>query len=320
MSFKDIRGQDKAVLFLKNSIANNRVAHAYIFLGPSGVGKKYSALNFAKALNCQAEEAERPCDQCVFCRKIDSGIHPDVFLVAPEKEGASTGIDRVREVIRSIGLKPYEARYKVYIIDDAGSMTADAENALLKTLEEPPPESVLILIAESAQDLFSTIISRSQVVRFSALTIDEVKGILTEVYKVDEPRAHILARLFSGSLGEALKHKDANFFEKRSRIIDGLLNKTLFDSDFEGISRQELKLYLDIMLTWYRDMLIAKTGFAQRSALVNVDKEDLISSQAKSRDFGYIDSVIRQIILTTSFLDQNANQKLAMNVLGVKIF
>jgi len=319
LSFKDIKGQDKAVSFLKSVLENNRFSQAYIFFGPNGVGKKLTALNFAKAFNCAIPVGQRPCDACVSCRKIDASNHPDVFLLVPEKEDASIKIDQVREVIKNISLKAYEARKKVYIIDDAHLMTPEAQNALLKTLEEPPSDSVLILITDNMESLFSTIVSRSQVVKFFPFAVAEVKDILTQVYKIDAVKAHILAHISSGMLGEALRQNDEDFFKKRSRIIKGLEDRTFFDWEFEGLSRPDLKLYLDVMLTWYRDILIAKTGLTEEAAFVNIDKRDAVLNEAARADFAFLDSIIKQIISTNSFLEQNANPKLAMSVLGLQI-
>lgn len=322
MSFESLKGQDSALLFLKRSLETKRVAHAYIFAGPSGVGKKLTALNFAKALNCKSGLPDRPCDTCASCKKIDSSNHPDVSILKPErkekKDALSIRIERIRELIKSIGMRPYEGRFKIYIIDDAELMTQEAANALLKTLEEPPPESVLILLTKNPRLVPRTIQSRSQAVKFFPLKADDVKEILVKVHKMDDARAHISSRLSSGSLGEALKFKDEAFFDKRCGLIDGLLNSKFFDSDFEAVSKEDLKLYLALMLSWYRDILITKAGM-EDSAIVNLDKKDAIAEEAKRMNMDYLENAIKEIIQTNSYLDQNANMKLAMGVLGSKI-
>lgn len=318
MSFRDIKGQNSAIEFLKSYIVNDKVSHAYMFIGPAGVGKKLAAINFAKALNCLDPKDGNSCDNCAQCKKIDASNHPDVLTFAPDKENSSFGIDKIRAVTKDISLKPYEGRKKVYILDSADSMTQEAANALLKTLEEPVSDSVLILIVQNINSIFSTVQSRAKRVRFFPLPAGEIRKILTDNYKVDEKRADLLSRISSGELGKALKYNDASFFEKRSRIIDGLRNGALLDSDFDGFSRSDLRLALDIILTWYRDILITKTGLNQ-SALINIDKSDLIQSEAKRSSFDGLNSIIDQVILTGSFLDQNVNPKLAMGVLGINI-
>lgn len=321
MSFREIKGQDSAIEFIGRSIAGGTVSHAYIFIGPPGVGKKLTAVNFAKALNCLAPKDGGPCDICAQCKKIDGSNHPDVFIVSPEKEDLRLGIDKIRGIIKDIGLKPYEGRRKVYILESAGAMTPEAQNSLLKTLEEPPSDAVLILIVESLNYILPTIQSRARKLRFFPLGADEIERILVDSYGVDRERAGMLSRISSGLLGRALKYKDEGFFDKRLRIIDGLRNESLFDSDFDGVSKADLKLCLDVMLTWYRDILVAKAsrGAIKGLTLVNSDRHDAILAESRRLDFDRLNKIIEQIVLTGSFLEQNANPKLAMSVLGINL-
>lgn len=324
MSFKDIKGQDDALTFLKDAIANGRISHAYIFLGPSGVGKKLTALNFAKALNCLSGGTAKTlrvdgCDNCASCNKIDKFNHPDLFMLSPEKRGASIKIDGIRSLIKDIYLKPYEARKKIYIIDESGSMTQEAENALLKTLEEPPSDSVLILIAEDLDSLFQTIVSRAQVIRFFPLRAELVGEILKNRYSMDSESAHTLAYISSGKLGEAIRYKESDFFGKREAFLERISCGMLLDSEFEEAKKEDLKLYLDIMLGWYRDLLVAKTG-GKKELFINRDKAAAISQEAAKLKFDYLKEIIDRIILTNVYLDQNVNQKLAMSVLGLALY
>ena len=319
MSFRDIKGQDSAVEFLKSSIKNDKVSHAYMFIGPAGVGKKSTAINFAKALNCLAAKDEEPCDVCVQCKKIDSANHPDVLTFSPPKEDSSFNIESVRAITRDIGMRPYEGRKKVYLLEGADSMRHEAQNALLKTLEEPPSDSVLILIVENVNAILSTIQSRSKRVRFFPLVSEVIEKILIDNYELDKDRARLLSRLSSGELDKALRYNDESFMKKRRHIIDGLKEGVLSDSDLDGLSRSELRLALDIMLTWYRDILVAKAGADTSSALINVDQVSLIRDEAKRSSFEGLNNIINQVILTKVFLDQNANPKLAMGVLGLSV-
>lgn len=317
MSFKGIKGQDKALSLLSGALSNDRIAQGYIFAGPGGIGKMLTAVNFAKAINCQLMGKDRPCGDCVSCKKIDSSNHPDVSIIKAQKEGSSIGIDDIREMIRSIGMKPYEGRKKIYIIDNADTMTQEASNALLKTLEEPVSESVIILIVQNINLLSPTIRSRSQTVRFLPLETGEVMDFLVKA-GVDEPGASILSSFASGRLGKAIRDKDTDFLAKRQRILNALLNRTFLDMEFDKASKAELKSCLDIMLTWYRDILIAQCGGSEKS-LFNVDKKDVIFNEAKNANIAKIEKAIRGILDTYSFLDTNANPKLAMGVLGLKI-
>lgn len=319
MRFSEIKGQSSAIDFLKGSVKNDRVAHAYIFFGPRGVGKFSAAVNFAKLMNCKAPDGIEPCEKCPSCQKITSSNHPDIFILKPEKEGASIKIERVRELIKDIGLKPYEGRKKVYIVDSAESMTHESANALLKTLEEPPSDSVIILIAEDPDRMFETLVSRSQLVRFYPLNTGEIKDILTGQYGIEGMKAHVLSRFCAGSLGAALRYKDDEFFEKRNRLLDSMKKGTFFDSDLEDTSKEELKVYLDIMLTWYRDMIMVRSG-ADISELINIDKKDDIFSEAKASSLEYLGNAIEKIVSTSfSLTALNANQKLVTSALGLKI-
>lgn len=319
MSFVDIKGQDRAILFLKDAISNNRVAHAYIFVGPGGVGKKLTALNFAKALDCASPFNGESCDQCVSCKKIDSLNHPDLSLVKVEKERSEIRIERIRYLIRDIYLKPYEGKRKVYIIDDAHLLNEESSNAILKTLEEPPSASVLVLITDKLSRLFSTIVSRSQVVRFSPFGTNELKDMLVARCGMNSAKAQILSIIASGSLGEALRYNDTQVFDKREAILNSLSKDGFFDLDFENLAKEELKLRLEIMLTWYRDLLAASAGVKDPSVFINADKREAIMREVKKFDMEKLEEIINNVILTNSFLDHNANPKLAMSALGLKI-
>ena len=314
MSFNDIKGHVPAISFLKSSIRSRRFANAYIFCGPDGVGKKLTAVNFAKAVNCLSPD--ETCGGCSSCIKIDSSNHPDVRLLIPQKDGASVKIDDVRGIIKDIGLKPYEARSKIYIIDEAGSLTEEAANALLKTLEEPSPNSILILIAESVAQLSATIRSRCQVVKFFPLDTVMLEDMLVELHDLDRVKAHVLARVSCGRVGEALKLQSQDYFNKRESVIKACLSDSFLDLDFDKTAKRELSSLLNVMLTWYRDILVAKAG---RSDAINIDKRDIIAREVKRLGFKRLDEILKRIILTQVYLEQNANPKLAMAGLGLAL-
>jgi len=319
VSFRDIKGQDRAISFLKGSMEAGRISHAYIFYGPGGIGKRLTAVNFAKAVNCRGEGGEKPCDACPSCRKIDSSNHPDFFLLKPAKEGSAISIDDVRALIKDIGLKPYEGRKKFYVIDGASSMREEAQNAFLKTLEEPPSDSVIILIAENLGRLFSTIVSRSQTVKFFPLSTGDVKDALMNGYGMDATKAHVLAHISSGRLGEALKYRDESFFAKREKAMASLEKGTFFESDFDKLTKPDLKIYLNILLTWYRDILVSKAGGANGPGIVNIDRKETIAGEAEKMGYDRLERMIRQVISTIYCAEQNVNPKLAMAALGTTI-
>ncbi len=319
MSFKDIKGEGSAIAFLKNAASNGRVAGAYIFLGPSGCGKKLTAVNFAKLLNCDASVEGEPCEKCGSCIKINSSSHPDVLVLEKEEKKAEFGIDIVFEAIRSVSLKPYEARKKVYIIDDADLMSEPAQNAVLKTLEEPPQDVVLILMVEDIQTMPATIKSRSQIVKFFPMPAADIENILRHDHKVDAKDARILARLSLGSIGRALDNSKNGFLEKRSMVIDGLRNRNIFDSDFKKMERDDFAGLLDIMLSWYRDVLVTKAYAGKGADILNTDKTDEINREAKRLSFEYLDNAVNAVADAKDNLNRNANPKLTMNVLGIRL-
>jgi len=299
-------------------LKNGRISHAYIFSGPDGVGKRLAAVNFAKALNCGDLRSGSPCDQCISCKKIDSSKHPDIFTLRSKEEGASINIEDVRTLINDVYLKPFEARKKVYMIEGAEYMKHVAANALLKTLEEPPADSVIILLTENIKSLLHTIVSRCQVVKFFPLKLKEVEEILTKEYSLSQADAHTLSHLSGGRLGEALKFKEEDIFTKRSLLINKILSGSRADFDFDDIPKEDVRIYLDMILAWYSDILNMKAG-APDYMLVNIDKKDIISNEAGRLSFEYIEDIINSAISAIMHIDQNANQKLTMSVLGMKI-
>lgn len=320
MPFEDIKGQDRAVSFLRASVDSMRTGHAYIFYGPEGTGKALAAIEFAKAVNCLATEPSgRPCDACTSCRKIDSSNHPDVFVVRPAEDARSVGIDDIRGVIKDIALKPYEARKKFYVIDPASGMKEAASNALLKTLEEPPSDSVVVMIAESLGSILPTIVSRSAAVKFFPLRARDIEDVLAARYGTDPAKAGVISRLAAGSLGKAVRYCEGSVFEKRGRVISALADGTFLGADNEKLTRQELRNAMDIALTWYRDILVAKASGEEGAGIINIDRRADIYREAARLGYENIQKAIAAIMATISHVDDNANPKLAFAALAVEL-
>ncbi|HQP91953.1 MAG TPA: DNA polymerase III subunit delta', partial [Candidatus Omnitrophota bacterium] len=183
MSFKEIIGQDGAVTFLKKAYSSQRLAHAYIFVGPDGVGKRTTALKFAQLLVCEdRDKKDEPCQKCPACVKAANLSHPDIQWV--NAEGQFVKIDAVRQASRRLSLKGFESQYKVLIVPEAQCLNDESSNALLKTLEEPSTDTVIILIAPTLKKLLPTITSRCQRVVFSALDNETLGKILQEKFAV----------------------------------------------------------------------------------------------------------------------------------------
>jgi DNA polymerase-3 subunit delta' len=222
MNFSEIVGQEVAINILKRSIENNRCAHAYLFVGPDGVGKRTTAIAFAKGLNCRISSSDG-CDCCDSCRKIENGTHPDVELIGPCEGSLTISIDQIRKLQRAVSYKPLEGNRKVYIIDDTASTTEEAANCLLKTLEEPPPQVILILITENIYRLLSTVRSRCQLILFRQVPRKIIEKILIDQYLVTPDEARCLSWLSSGSIGRAvyyLERKTPEFGERLREIFE----------------------------------------------------------------------------------------------------
>lgn len=225
MSWHSIRGHDKVVEDLRRTLAHGRLPHAMLFVGPEGVGKKSLARKLAQALLCESRPAERldPCEACPGCLQVAAQTHPDFVEVGRPEEKHELPIAVIRDLCEFFALKPARGGRKVAILDDADDLNAEAGNAFLKTLEEPPPGAVLILIGTSAELQLATVVSRCQLVRFEALAAADVAAILLEQQVArDEVDAERLAALGDGSVSRALGLADAGLERFRRAVIDEL--------------------------------------------------------------------------------------------------
>lgn len=287
MSFSDIIGQSRAIGLLRQAMKRDQMPHAYLFTGIRGVGKTSTARAMAMHLNCTAPIEEKGCGRCAPCRQILGGNHPDLLFIQPE--GANIKIDQVRGLNRKLAFAPVSAPYRISVVRRAQAMTEEAANAFLKTLEEPPPGNILILQAVEPGDLLPTIVSRCQRIAFQPLDSREIAAWLTQHHQTDPEAAGVAAAICGGSLGMALKMVTGPFLEKRRnwllQLID-MLSKPV-DAVFtlaaecaaedakvrlenSGDNLPGLQDLLSVWESWYRDLLLARTG-APESLLINRD-------------------------------------------------
>ncbi|MBI4744797.1 MAG: DNA polymerase III subunit delta' [Actinobacteria bacterium] len=218
MIWDDIIGQTEVVAKLRNSIEHNVLSHAYLFIGPEGVGKKYTALNFACSVNCRKSD----CADCSLCSRILNGIHPDVLVVEPEGNFITVG--QIRDIQTKTGLKPFELKKRVYIIDNADKMNSVAANAFLRILEEPPESLIFILISSNLDNILPTVTSRCQLIRFRTISSQEIIRFLMDKYNIDEENALLVTKMAGGALSESLSFiKSSKKKEKRDKILDLIL-------------------------------------------------------------------------------------------------
>jgi len=314
-------GHEWTVKLLERSLANGRTAHAYLLLGLPQIGKTTLALNFAQALNCLDEG--KPCGQCRSCLKIAHGNHPDVRVV--EALNGTIKIDQIRAMQREVALSPHEGRWKVYIIRQMERATTEAANCLLKTLEEPPAQVILILTASDMDQLLPTIISRCQVLNLRPPSMLLVQKALEERWEIDSERARLLARLSGGRLGWAVRaSQDRTILRKRERRLGEMIElmgqgrvERLRYAQHLSKSPDGLREVLDLWLSWWRDLLLIKGDSS--TEITNVDREATLRSQAGGYSLIQVWDFIEALRTAVWQLEHNANTRLTLEVLMLSL-
>lgn len=257
----ELVGQGEKMEQLMRSVQAGRIVHALLFTGPVGTGKRTAANWFARAMLCQG--AEKPCGECPACKKMLSGIHPDVRVIRPEKNVIK--VDAIRDLIEYLSLRPYESDQHIVMIEQADKMNANAQNALLKTLESPTGNVMFFLLSDSPGGLLSTILSRCQTVRFRALSIEECTDVLQK-RGMEPVRAKLLSGLAQGSVGRALAlDGDEEYFEIRKRVLNSLesLNGNASVAASAAMIAEEKgneRTILEMMELWARDLMAVQNG------------------------------------------------------------
>jgi len=325
MALSDIIGQEKAVGILQGILKRKRLASSYLFCGESGIGKKMAAMNFAKAVNClnmpaeaddsqasflsvshQSSLAASPdaCDTCTSCLKIDTGSHPDIILISPQ-EGLIK-IDEIRTIEEAISFRPYEGLKKVVIVDEADTMNQAAANTFLKTLEEPPEDSLIILITSRPDHLLPTMRSRCSMIAFHPLSFDSCKRILDGKIAADDIEQAV--RLSLGRPGLAVT---ADMKEERDRFV-GLLKSMLRTEKDGWSSREEVEKWFDLALLFMRDLAVLKITGTQ-TLLINMDMAEYLSRLAKSLALTGIIDIYKELGFIRAMLPFNLNKSLTWN-------
>jgi DNA polymerase-3 subunit delta' len=326
--FTDIAGHEFQKNILIRAARENIVSHSYLFAGPDGVGKKLVALEFAKILNCNGNAATGEACECGSCKKIEKGIHPDVALV--EFTGAKNiKVDQVREEVEDkLFLKPFEGRFKIVIVDESERMNNSAQNAFLKTLEEPPKESVIILITSSPTSLLPTIRSRCQMLGFNPLGETVIAEMLESQGDYSREEAVLASRLSGGSPGKALK-LDRELIAWRKELLSALGESSrysasdissLADSVSQGSSSDDterLELAFRFIYLWLRDLVLIKLGSDE---VINADLIEEMKKAADSWETGELLAMQKHVEKTWyDIFRTNANTKLALENLFINL-
>jgi DNA polymerase-3 subunit delta' len=351
MALRDVIGQEKAVNILLRTFQRGRIPSAYLFAGESGIGKKFTALNLAKALNCLRDrnalsvmrnETENKnssqithhasrldaCDECSSCKKIDLGVHPDILLISPE--GGQIKIDEIRAIDETLSLKPFEGRWKIVVVEEASTMNPYAANAFLKTLEEPPKDSLIILVSSNPERLPDTIRSRCSRVNFTPLSYEACKKVISQSTTHGQSAANsqktgghaslqadklkklsILARLSMGRPGLAVS---ADLLDEREWFLK--LLQEMMKAEKEGwTSKEEMEKWLELIVILFRDMVITKIT-KDRKNLINIDLNEYITEFSSTMDLKVIINCYQKLNALRGYLNFNLNRSLTWNYTG----
>ena len=323
MQFSDIQGQEKAIHILQCAIQNRHIAHAYLFAGPEGVGKKQTALALAQYLNCAAPDLNTftSCGNCPSCIQSVSGSQPDILMLEPD--GASIKIEQIRTLLNKVSLRSYENAYKVIIINDAHLMTEQAANCLLKTLEEPTDNTVFILITAQVQNLPVTILSRCQQISFHLLSPSVIQDILQKLHPERQSQIGLVTALAKGSVStaenllanEEIAGARQEFYDLLMKLHQMRPAQIIGWCEQWDKNKKMVKALLELGQLWYHDALMVNTS-GQMTLLVNQDylaplKSQKIAPQQLLQILQYFQTGMAQ-------LENNASPRLIMEIVLLK--
>ncbi|MDD2366324.1 MAG: DNA polymerase III subunit delta' [Desulfuromonadaceae bacterium] len=315
MPFAEILGHNQNIEVLKRSLLNGKTAHSYIFEGISGSGRKKTALSLIQALFCKVIPDDS-CGVCPSCRKVSGGNHPDIHIVSPLPDKRDISVDQLRDLQHDLSLRPYEAPRKTCIIDPAERMNPSSANSLLKTLEEPPGNALIILITENSGTLLTTVRSRCQLIRFAPLSVENLTELLMK-NGMSHDAAALVAPMCGGSLQKAVELNNEALIAHREDVLNRVshLNinqiSTVFNTTEELSGNREVTLeLLDLLLSLYRDAVHIGAGNRE---IVNQSVRSAIESIAAKNSFRRNLELLERIYETRRDVQRNANTKLALD-------
>ena len=325
----DILGNERVKEHFIAAVHHKKISHAYIIEGDKGSGKKMLASAFSKILQCetrQKTEEERACNQCESCIQMENKDHPDVIWVSHEKAGVIS-VGEIREqVVNTVDIMPYKGPYKIYIIDEAEKMTIQAQNALLKTIEEPPAYAVILLLANNNTGLLPTITSRCVTLNFKPVRDEVIRKYLMEELHVPDYQADVSVAFAQGNVGKAKQIATAEDF---TEMMDAAFRILRRGSDMEvyemvdalkNLSEQKHTIYeyLDLFLVWFRDVLLFKAT-KEMDSLVFKEEYNFIKERADKSSYEGLETIIKAIETAKARLQANVNFDLTMELLFLTI-
>lgn len=317
--------------YFKRAIEQGKLSHSYLFEGQSGVGKRTFAVELAKKLLCENPTKGEPCNECNSCTTVDCGSHPDLITI--EKDGKTIKVETVREkLVKELSIKPFKGNKKIVIIDGADAMGVEAQNAILKSIEEPPSYALIILVCENAAKLLSTIHSRCITIRFNPLHSNDIHSYFSQM-NVPAENISLLESLGEGSIGKIKKMlEDETFWEIRKESISYLerlreadlvetleLSKEISKQDDGGEKNTEkvVPQILTFWLLWYRDLMIIKAQ--PQHSIYYEDHKNEILADVERLNVSQVKSIIELIQLSQSYLNRNVSKQFVLDSLLIKI-
>ncbi len=319
-------GHTWAEKILKQHLKKGSLHHAYLFTGALGVGRRSLALEFAQAINCtQPSSPGEACGTCSICKQIARMQQADLHIIAPEVEGGMIKVDQIRELQRSLILSPYEARYRVALLLNFHQANANAQNALLKTLEEAPGKVILLLTADSAESLLPTISSRCEILRLRPSGIDSLAAALEERFQVQPQDAEKYAHLSNGRPGMAIRLiEDTNNQQERAdrldefqQLFEDSIREILLYSERLAKDRDSLRPIIETWISFLRDILLVQQG--RPAHIVNTDRMQEINACASKFTHAALLATLDRFIQALDLIEINANPRLMLDNLFLQL-
>ena len=329
--FQDIVGHKKIIEHLKNAIRMDKVSHAYIINGEDNSGKMMLAEAFAMALQCENGSSE-PCGKCRSCRQAKDRNQPDIIFIGrddmmEDKKTKSVSVDEIRTMLNNdIVIKPYSSKYKIYIVDHAEKMNVQAQNALLKTIEEPPAYGVILLLTSNADAFLPTIRSRCILLNIKTVEEELIKKHLMQTYQIPDYKAEICAAFSQGNVGKAIQLASSDSFNEMKKDVISLVKKMEDIEIYElthsmktiNTYKQSISEYLDLMTLWYRDVLYLKATEDVNNLIFRDEVYD-IKKQAAKKSYDGIEKILQALELTRTRLKANVNFDFVIEMLLLTI-